>query len=260
MPALRNLQAAFAVHLAGELPPDLASSDLAGVIASDSIPAEARLRVYRHHVQQSLATALAATYSTVQALVGETFFRAMARAFVAKDLPRQPVLAEYGEGFATFIEGYEAAGGLPYLADIARLDWALNAAFHSPTGARLDAASLAVLPPDQLLGMTLALTPGAAIVTSAYPIDRIWHVSQPGAAEETLAMEEGAVSLLVLRREDDAAFVSLDRAEAAFTAAVAAGSALEDAAQAAFAVDPAFDLSTTFGRLLALQAFAAPQQ
>lgn len=255
MPALRDLQASFAAYLAGEV-----RTDLAAVVAGDSISAQARLRVYRHHVEHSLATALGATYSTVQALVGEAFFHTMAKAFVARDFPRQPVLAEYGKGFAAFVEGYAPARELPYLADMARLDWALNIAFQSPARTRLDAASLAAVPSDGLLAMTLALASGAAIVSSPYPIDRIWHLSQPEAAEETLDMEGGGASLLVLRRADDAAFVSLDRAEAAFVAAVAAGDTLERAAQSAFDADPAFDLSTTFGRLLALQAFAALQQ
>lgn len=254
MPALRDLQAAFAAHLAGE-----ARVDLATVVTGDSIPAEARLRVYRHHVQHSLATALGATYPTVQALVGEAFFRAMAKAFVASDLPRQPVLTEYGEGFPAFIDGYAAARGLPYLADMARLDWALNVAFHSSGEARLGVEDLAAIPQDRLLGMTLVLAPGTAIVSSAYPIDRIWHASQPGAAGEVVDMKGAGASLLVLRRANDAAFVSLDRAEAAFAGAVASGGALEAAAQAAFAIDPVFDLSTAFGRLLTLQVFAALQ-
>lgn len=256
MPALRDLQASFAAHLAGE-----ARADLAAVVAGDSISAEARLRVYRHHMLQSLAAALGATYSTVQALVGETFFCTMAEAFVVRDLPRQPVLAEYGEGFATFIEAYAPASELPYLADMARLDWALNAAFHKPEQPRLGAEDLATAAPDRLLCLRLTLAPGTAVVSSPYPIDRIWHLSQPGAAEEeTLDLEGGGATLLVLRRADDAAFVSLDPAEAAFVAAVAASDTLERAAQSAFDVDPAFDLSTTFGRLLALQAFAALQQ
>src|SRR6266542_3456863 len=94
--ALRDLQAAFAAHLLGADSGDLA------------------------------AEALATTFPTVQALVGEDFFRMLARAFVGQSPPNQPVLAEYGAGFPAFIAGHDAARDLPYLADIARLDWALN--------------------------------------------------------------------------------------------------------------------------------------
>src|SRR5215475_9159085 len=105
---LPDLQQAFSVYLAGADRPDLAAE-----VLSDAIPAAARLRVYRHHVMDSLGAALAATFPTVQALVGADFFRDLARAFVVHALPRQPVLAEYGADFPAFVAAYEPARGLP---------------------------------------------------------------------------------------------------------------------------------------------------
>lgn len=254
MHGLRDLQAAFAGIARGEDQPQLEAA-----VVGDAIPAAARLRVYRHHIEQSLVVALAATFSTVQVVVGEDFFRTMARRYVAGDLPRQPVLAEYGAGFPAFIAGYEPAASLPYLADLARLDWALNLAFHSPAANHLTAADLSSLPPERVAELPLALAPGAVVLRSSYPIDRIWQVSQPGAADETVDLGAGGVNLLVLRREDDAVFVRLGEAEGAFLSAISRGESLEGAAEAGFQTDSAFDLSATFTRLLALKAFAAMQ-
>src|SRR5262245_24670745 len=89
--ALPDLQAAFAAHLVGG-----DRADLIDAIAGDPAKAAARLSIHRHHVAHSLAAALAATFGAVQALVGEGFFRGLADAFVAAELPRQPVLADYG--------------------------------------------------------------------------------------------------------------------------------------------------------------------
>mgnify|MGYP003584061129 CR=1 FL=1 len=255
MLALRDLQAAFAAQLAGGDRPDLAEA-----VVGDSITAAARLRIHRHHVAESLATALAATYSTVQAIVGEDFFRIMARDFAAADLPRQPVLAEYGEAFPAFVAGYGPAASLPYLADMARLDWALNLAFHAPWHSRLTVSDLADLPPEGLLASRVSLAAGSTLVRSAYPIDRIWHASRPGTAAGRVSLDEGRAAVIVLRRADDAAFATLSPAEAAFVEALDDGKTLEEGAQAAFATEPAFDLSTSVARLLALQAFAALQQ
>jgi hypothetical protein len=252
--ALRDLQAAFAAHIVGA-----DRADLVATVAGDTIPAAARLDVYRHHVFASLGAALAATFPTVQALVGPNFFRGLARAFVGHALPAQPVLAEYGADFADFITGHDAARDLPYLADVARLDWALNLAFHAPAGGRLRAADLGAVPAERLPSMSIALAAGAALINSPYPLDRIWETSQPGAASETVDLNSGASHLLVLRRPDDAAFVSLSAGEAAFMATLASGRSLERAAGAAVKVDPAFELSTSFARLLALDAFAALQ-
>jgi len=252
--ALRDLQAAFAAHITGA-----DRADLVAAVAGDTIPAAARLSVYRHHVFESLGTALAATFPTVQALVGTDFFRGLARAFVGHALPVQPVLTEYGAEFPAFVAGYAAARDLPYLADVARLDWALNLAFHAPLGGRLKPEDLSALPMERLPSMSIALAAGAVLVSSRYPLDRIWETSQPGAANETVDLNSGAANLLVLRRLDDAAFVGLSEGEAAFVATLAEGMSLERAAGAAFQIDPAFELSTSFARLLAWEAFAALQ-
>ena len=64
--ALRELQAAFADQVAGR-----DRADLVEEVVGDSMTAEARLRIHRHHVAHSLGSALAATFPTVHALVGE---------------------------------------------------------------------------------------------------------------------------------------------------------------------------------------------
>jgi hypothetical protein len=253
--ALPDLQAAFAAHVGGD-----DRTDLVAAVVGDTIPAEARLRVYRHHVSHSLSAALAATFPTVQALVGEGFFRSLAQGFVAETLPTQPVLAEYGAGFPVFVAAQEPAHDLPYLADIARLDWALNVAFHSPEGRRLAAADLAGIAAEQLPSVSIALPEGASLIHSRYPIDRIWQTSQPGASADTVELDAGRADLLVLRRADDAAFIVLDAGEAAFVAALAEGASLEIAAERALSAEPSFDLSPAFARLLTLEAFAALQQ
>jgi hypothetical protein len=245
--ALRELQRVFAAHLSGE--------DQQALVA-EILPAAQRLHIHRHHILDSLAAALAATFPTVQAVVGAEFFRGLARAFIARSLPTQPVLAEYGAGFPAFIAGHDVARNLPYLADVARLDWALNLAFHAPAGGRLVAADLAALPADQLPSLRLSLAPGTVLVCSTYPLDRIWAASQPEAAADPVDLAAGGVRLLVLRRPDDAAFVSLSAAEAAFVAGLGERLTLEEAAGRAA---PGFDLSAGFARLLGLGVFAAPQ-
>ncbi len=214
---------------------------------------EARLAIHRHHIQRSLAKALATTFPTVQALVGADFFRQIAGVFALQHLPTQPVLAEYGSDFAGFLAAEEAMHGLPYLADMARLDWALNVAFHSPRAAE---AGLVGLSPEALLSRVLTLAPGAALVRSRYPIDRIWTASQPGAQDGQVDLAQGPTCLLVL----PAGFVRLDEGEAAFVASVAEGKTLEAASVAGFTAANGFDLSACLARLLVCEAFAASQQ
>lgn len=78
--------------------------------------------VYRNTVHKACIDALQANYPTVCALVGEEWFRAAAGLFVQARPPTDGRLMAYGEGFAHFLQGFEAAAGLPYLPAVARLD------------------------------------------------------------------------------------------------------------------------------------------
>src|SRR5580700_6166991 len=102
-----------------------------------------RYNVYRNNVTVSLIDALAATYPAVQRITGVDFFRAMARFHVRATPPTSPLLFEYGRDFPAFIESYEYAQNMPWLADVARIERAWLDAYHAE-----DAASL----PAQLLG------------------------------------------------------------------------------------------------------------
>lgn len=252
MLTLPELQAAFADGLAGG-----GSDRLLDLIAGDSISAAARLRIHLNHVRQSLVAALGATFPTVASLVGGPFFDTMAKAFIADSPPGGPVLAEYGSGFPVFIETFAPARGLPYLADAARLDWALNLAFHAARCPRMEAADLGRMTPERVVVLTLALAADVVLLTSAYPLGRIWQACQPGAPDAEVDLATGGVSLLVMRQGDDAIFATLDPGEAAFVAAIRRGATLGKAAQAAEDSSSSFDPAQSFGRLLALQVFAA---
>jgi hypothetical protein len=252
--ALRELQAAFVAHLV-----DGDRADLVAAVAGDSIPAAARLRIHRHHLFDSLVIALGTTFPTVQRLVGNDFFRGLARTFIAENLPAQPVLSEYGADFPAFVERHESVHALAYLADVARLDWALNVAFHGADGPRLGPAQLEQLSIGTLAAMPLPFAPGTTLLCSAHPLDRIWAISQQGV-REGMTLDGTGVRLLVFRNADDASFLALDEGEGVFAASLIGGKTLEHATENALDADPGFDLSRVFPRFVALRLFAAPQQ
>ena len=90
-----------------------------------------RLAVHRNNVVGSLIDALADTFAVTQQLVGTDFFRAMAAVFVRQHPPRSRILAHYGDDFAAFIAGFAPVAALPYLADMARLEFARVQACHA---------------------------------------------------------------------------------------------------------------------------------
>ena len=117
---------------AADLPPRLSTADFgealwdpdaetpAGLIGPDGKIAPKRFSVYRNNVIVSLTEALEQTFPAIQNLLGEEYFKALARAFVVQHPPKSPVLIWYGADFAAFIEAFPPLEAYPYLATSAR--------------------------------------------------------------------------------------------------------------------------------------------
>src|SRR5262245_49147471 len=137
---------------------------LADVIREDGLPFDKRLQVYRNNTFMSLTEALKTTYPVVSALVGEKFFATVAKAHIAAQPPRAPRLAEYGAGFADFLAGFEPARALPYLPDVARLEWAINGAYHAPDDTGLTPQSLSSVPQEHFSALCFKLRASARLL------------------------------------------------------------------------------------------------
>ena len=97
--------------------------------AEDADPA--RLRVYRNGFLKACIEALRANYPSVERLVGEERFAALARPYVDAHPPRTAGLVEYGEGFPKFIEDTSDTHRLAYLASFAVLDRAWSEVYFA---------------------------------------------------------------------------------------------------------------------------------
>jgi hypothetical protein len=228
---------------------------LAGAIVEDGIAFDKRLQVYRNNTFISLTEALMATYPVVAALVGEKFFAFAAHNFIAADPPRAPRLAEYGGGFGDFLADFEPARTLPYLSDVARLEWAMNDAHHAADDRVLMAQDLAAVPPESSGALILKLHASCRLLRPARRVDRLWLAHQPGGSLESLDID-GVCHLLVYRPQAEVEMMTLDAAGFALLAAVRTGATLEAAFTSAIAIDPAFDLAGTLSALLARGVFA----
>lgn len=164
-----------------------------------------RFAVYRNNVLVSLVDALADTYPVTQTLVGEEFFRAMATIFARANPPLSPVLAYYGKEFADFIATFPPAATLPYLADLARLEYLRVAAYHAddtPDHAPdVVTASMATLLADEaaLPTTVFALHPSVHILASAHPVVALWAAHQsddPSHSLATIALDRAETALV----------------------------------------------------------------
>jgi putative DNA-binding protein len=206
-------------------------AELERAFAAELFAGGARLALYRDNVLSGLADALAALYPACAALVGAEFFGALTRRFAREVPSRSPDLCDYGAELGDFLERFEPVRALRYLPDVARLEWALHRARHSPVSEPLETARLAALFAERSGALRLRLAPGTALLASPWPIDRIHAAAQPGA-EGTVSLDEGAVALVVAREPTGARLARVAAAELAVLAACARGETLEEAAGA----------------------------
>lgn len=226
-----------------------------GLRAHNGSDPDVRFDVYRNNVVTSLVGALADTFPVTRQLVGDPFFSAMARLFVIEHPPASPLLCDYGDGFADFIRSFAPAAGLPYLADMARLERARVRAYHAADAAALAGDEMAAQLSDP---MSLALShvefhPSAQLVQADYAVVSLW-AAHHGHGELEQVDPFSPEAALVLREDGDAAVVRVPPAAAVFIGRLMDGATFADAAAAA---EPPFDLAASLAILIRHPALTA---
>jgi hypothetical protein len=194
-------------------------------------PGDARLAIYHGAVRANWRRALAATFPVVQRLVGEGFFGAAAEAYALQHPSRSGDLAAFGERFAEFIAAYGPAASLGYLADVARLEWAVHECARAEEAPPFDLAALRRIPTERRGALRLRLHPSVRLLESSHPVVAIWEANQPDH-DGTPARLEGGERVMVARRELQAWPRVLSRAQWILLEGLGRGVTLDQACEA----------------------------
>ncbi|MEM8643687.1 MAG: DNA-binding domain-containing protein [Pseudomonadota bacterium] len=208
-----------------------------------------RFAVYRNNVYAGLINTLEGRFPATAKLVGEDFFRAMCREYVEGTPPVSAVLLNYGADFPDFIGGFPPASAVPYLADVARIEWAWHAAYHAADAEPLSQEALTVLG-ARAEATAFKLHPSASVVRSRYPVITIWELTVRDGEDEPVRLPAGGEDALVLRPALQVEVRRLPPGGASFIEALMAGDTLQDAAVEAASHEPAFDLAANLAGLM----------
>ena len=243
MPSLRERQTRFATAL-------LHGGEDAGE----------RIAIYRNTVFSNYRNALGATFVVVKQLVGAPFFEAAVDAYALAVPSTCGDLNVYGGDFPEFLASYPHASDLPYLADVARLEWAVDAAARAADTAGSPEALLAALakvPAAQVIGQRFTLDPSCHLLRSVYPVLRIWQVHQPGFAGDMAVSFDVAPDYLVVRREAGGVIIErLPPGEHALLRTLYDGGDLATALDAAVSAEPDFALEAVLRARIANRTLA----
>jgi hypothetical protein len=208
------------------------------------------LAAYRANAAAVAERALASACPTVQELLGHEDFARLAVQFWRAHPPLRGDLGEWGDALPEFLETHGAFDAWPYLADMARLDFARHHCERAEDAA-FDGTSLGRLADTDPAQLVLRTMPGTALLVSRWPVATL-HAAHAEGSDAAFAQARSALqadrseTVVVARRGWRVAVTPLEGEDAsAFMHAVMAGS---DLAQALVRAGADFD----FGAWLAL--------
>ncbi len=166
-----------------------------------ALDAAQRVGIYYNSVHGILLQYLQSLYPVCLQLLGDAFFTQASDRFVDQHPPTRPFLAEYGAGFADFLAQIPTLQTLPWLADVARLEWARQEAWHAVNQPAADFAQLATLAAEQQNDLRFQLPASAHLLDSAYAAHAVWLAHQAEdhpdkQALETIAIDQPSHTLI----------------------------------------------------------------
>ncbi len=221
-----------------------------GLTNPDGTHALKRFAVYRNNVAHGLSEAMLTGFPVLAKLVGDDFFREMAKVYLRLHPPASPLMMHYGAALPGFLESFPGTLHLRYLPDVARLELALRRAYHAADATPIDPATLTRLDQQALMGARLRMAPACEVLTTKWPAKAIWDFNMKGGPQPSGGGEE----ILISRVGFDPVAEVLPRGGARFVASLLKGRSFGTALGLATADAPDFDLAATLGTLIATHA------
>jgi hypothetical protein len=226
------------------------TAEIVAAIHGDGLDPAARVGIYRNHAFATFGASLQGNFPVVCRLVDKRFFAYAAHEYLREHPPHSRCLVEYGADFPDFLADFEPCKALPYLADVARFEWALNIAGTVRKVAPLPRQTLAAVPADEAAYLTLRLQPSLRYLDSPWPIDAIWQANQQNEVP-AVDLASGGASLEIRLVGDVVGWQRLDSPTFAFRTALVDGLMLAAAIAAATRRDPAFDVAAAVQQVFA---------
>lgn len=181
-----------------------------------------RLAIYHEAYRIRLRDSLADTFGTLLRHLGDAAFTQASARYIEASTSSSRNIRWYGGGFADFLRETKPFDEQPWLAELARFDWALVCAFDAADAVPVGFGDLTRLSVVAWTQMAFAFHPSVqrlSLVTNAPTLRRAADRDEP--LPEAYALDT-PVEWLVWRRDDDTHFRSMHEVEAlVFDAAVA---------------------------------------
>ncbi|HEY7298736.1 MAG TPA: DNA-binding domain-containing protein [Xanthobacteraceae bacterium] len=240
MPPLAETQAHLRrAVVAGDL------ADIGPMLRGGRDPAK-RLAIHQRNYETSLVNALLGKFPATGWLVGPGFLSQAAREFIRRRPPRSPCIAQYGEDFPRHLETRPHAERVPYMRELAELEWCVGHAAIATDRPSLAPDALGGLNPDVLCDATLTLQGGVHYLATSWPVDELMKTYLQEKAPDTLQLSPGEFRFEIRGSRGAFQINRLDSGEFAFRNGLRSKCTIGAAAELALEADPDFDVGPSF--------------
>ena len=164
-------------------------------------PGEARLAVYAEGYQVRLREALAEAYEAIHHILGGDAFGALAREYARRYPSHDYNLSFAGRHLPDYLPQSSWAERLPFLPDLARLEWAVCQAFHAFEQPPIDPAQYASWSLEDWQRACVSLQPSVGVVVSNWPILDLWAARTAPREAIDIQLESRPQSVVVFRQD-----------------------------------------------------------
>ncbi|WP_168190796.1 DNA-binding domain-containing protein [Aquitalea aquatilis] len=210
----------------------------------------AGLAVYRNNYRVGLIETLNLIYPVTRQIVGEEFMTGLAREYSKRYASHSGNLHRYGGSFGDFLQDFPPAQALPYLADVARLEWAVHRSYYAIDQTPLVASALSGINPEQFGQLRFGVSDSSRALSSPWPVVSIWQGHQTGQ-QLNVDMASGGEQALVSRHAGKVSVQAQTAGMAALLLTLQDGQSLGEAAGQALSAQDDFDLQAGLAQLFA---------
>lgn len=242
MPELCALQRQLAAEILAAVAP-AASGLREHLRLPEGVDVETRLAVYRNGYPARLLDAMRDVFPAIANICGAPSFADLAGRYLqSRDLSRT-ALNEIGNEFPDYVAGDPLRDKLPFLPDLANLEWKVLRSFHACDRPPVDAARFAAWDLDDWDRAVLSFQPSVAVVRSSWPLCDLWTSRDTPRDEIDIDLIGRPQIVLVHRHGDDVDCTVLEPPAALLLGTLldgaTLGQAMEALATCADGVDPA---------------------
>jgi len=144
------------------------------VVGDQRLSAGERLDVYANMYFYRLRDALQDDFSAVCAVVGEAHFHNLITDYLLVHAPSHFSLRHAGKHLPSFLASHASLARWPFLADLARLEWAILDAFDAPDAPVLMPEALSDVAPERWPAIRFRLTPSLCLLDVGWPVHEAW--------------------------------------------------------------------------------------